>query len=244
MRMRVSKLVYLPVGGALAAGLLTSAIVLPQSKLAASQECYSACSSTTALSVSRATVNLGAERAEQFSVSVGAGTDRTAVPSGEVTVQIGPHVVCRAHLSAARGACSLGSRQLAPGSYVVAAHYSGDANFKPSTSRGRHFTVRGLSGTELSLSRSRVPVSREWQEHFAVKVYENGRPGVRPAGAVAVMAGGHRVCVAHLSGGQGECSLRGWELHPGSYHAQAMYGGDATVAPSTSHEKKFTVVRG
>ena len=47
MPIRVSKLVYLPVGGALATGLVVSALVQPQAQLAASQACYGVCSSAT-----------------------------------------------------------------------------------------------------------------------------------------------------------------------------------------------------
>ncbi len=236
----------MPVGGALAAGLITSAFVLPQSKLAASQECYSACGSATSLSLSRAAVTVNAERLEEFSVRVGAGggADSPEAPTGSVTVQIGPHVVCRVHLSEGQGECSLASEQLVPGSYELAAHYSGDLNFRPSTSREKHLTVLGLSGTELSLSRSTVPVSREWEEQFQVKVYEDGRPGVRPTGSVALVSRGHVVCITRLSDGQGECSPRAWELHAGPHEVEAQYSGDATVAPSTSHPEHFTVVRG
>ena len=244
MHMRVSKLVYLPVGGVLAAGLLTSAFVLPQPKLAAAQDCYGVCASATSLSLSRSAVSENTERLEEFSVRVGAGDGSDGVPTGTVTVEIGPHVVCRAHLSAGRGECSLAGGQLAPGSYELAAHYGGDANFRPSTSREERLTVLANSGTELSLSRSRVTVSREWVEEFKVKVYEDGHPGVRPAGSVALVTDDHVVCRVHLSDGQGDCSLQGWQLHPGSYEVEAQYSGDATVNPSTSRSEHFTVIRG
>jgi hypothetical protein len=245
MRLRASKFVYLPIGGALAAGLLTSAIVLPQAKLAASQDCYGVCASATSLSLSRSSVAENTERLEEFSVRVSAGAGRTGVPTGSVAVELGDHTVCRIHLNdAGEGACGLASDQLAPGSYELAAHYSGDSNFIPSTSREEHLSVLALSGTELSLSRASVPVTREGMEQFSVKAFEDGRPGVRPTGSVKVVTDGRTLCSTGLSGGQGVCSLKGYELAAGRYEIQAEYSGNSTINPSTSNQKVLLTVRG
>jgi hypothetical protein len=245
MRLRASKFVYLPIGGALAAGLLTSAIVLPQAKLAASQDCYGVCASATSLSLSRSSVAENTQRLEQFSVRVSAGAGRTGVPTGSVAVELGVHVVCRIHLNdAGEGACGLASDQLAPGSYELAAHYSGDTNFTASTSRQQHLSVLALSGTELSLSRASVPVSREGSEQFRVKAIEGGRPGARPTGSVEVVTGNRVLCRTALFAGSGACSLRGYELAAGRYQIQAKYSGNATVNPSTSNQKVLLTVRG
>jgi Bacterial Ig-like domain (group 3) len=247
MRLRASKFVYLPIGGALAAGLLTSAIVLPQTKLAASQDCYGVCASTTTLTLSRSAVSVSDERRETFSVKVGAGARRTGVPTGSVDVELGHHVICRIHLSGGKGSCSLGGERLPPGSYELVAHYSGDSNFTPSTSCAEHLTVLAPSQAQLTLSRSTVPVSREGDVEFRVKVSEDGRPGVRPTGSVKVVTGEHDrvvLCRIDLSGGHGECSLKGRELGRGSYEIEALYSGDATVGPATSDKKQLEVTRG
>src|ERR1700722_19746876 len=152
MRIRSKKLVYLPIGGALAAGLLVTALVQPQSKLAASQACYGVCGSTTALSLSTSTVTVGRESRAEFRVRVTADTPGLGEPTGSVEVATGSRILCRFDLSRGQGRCSLDDRQLAPGFYVIEAHYGGDANLDPSTSgRERLIVSRGASRAALSL---------------------------------------------------------------------------------------------
>jgi Bacterial Ig-like domain (group 3) len=247
MRLRASKFVYLPIGGALAAGLLTSAFVLPQTKLAASADCYGVCASRTSLSLSRSAVSVSDERLEEFSVKVDAGAGRTGAPTGSVDVELGGHVICRIHLSDGKGHCSLGSERLPPGSYELAAHYSGDSNFTRSTSREKHLTVLAPSQVELTLSRSTVPVSREGDVEFKVKVSEDHRPAARPNGSVEVVTGDRDrvvLCRIGLFDGHGECSLKDWELPRGSYEIEAEYSGDSTVGPATSDKKHLETTRG
>jgi hypothetical protein len=247
MRLRASKFVYLPIGGALAAGLLTSAFVLPQTKLAASADCYGVCASRTSLSLSRSAVSVSDERLEEFSVKVDAGAGRTGAPTGSVDVELGGHVICRIHLSDGKGHCSLGSERLPPGSYELAAHYSGDSNFTRSTSREKHLTVLAPSQAELTLSRSTVPVSREGDVEFKVKVSEDHRPAARPNGSVEVVTGDRDrvvLCRIGLFDGHGECSLKDWELPRGSYEIEAEYSGDSTVGPATSDKKHLETTRG
>lgn len=157
MRLRTRKLLYLPIGGALAAGLLTSAFVLPQANLVASQDCYGPCPSATSLSLSSSTVSATQERLVDFSVNVSAGTSganaatkkadanarRTGGLTGSVTVKTGSRVLCRISLSRGRGQCSLANRELRPGSYQVVARYSGDRDFGPSVSGQESLSVRG-----------------------------------------------------------------------------------------------------
>ena len=94
MRIRVSKLVYLPVGGALGAGLLVSAFVVPQPKLAASSDCYSSCNSATSLSLSKSTVVAGRETEEEFRVKVTGDAFGNPKPTGAVDVEADGRVVC------------------------------------------------------------------------------------------------------------------------------------------------------
>ena len=245
MRLWANKLFYLPIGGLLAAGLLTSAIVLPQTKLAASQDCYGVCASATSLSVSLPVVSETKQQHETFSVKVTAGAGRTGVPTGSAAVKLGSNVVCRIHhLSGGKGSCSLVSNQLKPGSYELVAYYSGDKNFTGSSSREKRVIVLGSSETALSLSKSKLRVSREWDEVFTVKVNEVGRPTARPTGYVKVMTGDRPLCSIHLSHGHGQCSLRGYELRAGSYAIHARYYGSGALSPSTSGTKRFVATKG
>jgi hypothetical protein len=129
------------IGAALSVGLLVSAFVRPQAKLTASEDCYGLCPSVTALSLSSSTVTYGNEQVEKFNVMVTAGAPGTGVPTGYVGVESGTKILCIIHLYRGTGSCSPAAGALARGSYKIVAHYSGDMNFKPSTSSLKTLTV-------------------------------------------------------------------------------------------------------
>ncbi len=140
-RERVNRLVYVLIGAALAVGLLLSAFVRPESRLTASEACYGLCSSVTALSLSSSTVTYGDEQVEKFGVKVTAGAPGTGVPTGYVAVESGTKILCSIHLYRGTGSCSPAAKVLARGSYKIVAHYSGNKNFKPSTSSRKSLLV-------------------------------------------------------------------------------------------------------
>jgi Bacterial Ig-like domain (group 3) len=142
MRLRVNRLVYVLLGAALAASLLVSVLVRPEPRLAASEDCYGLCPSVTVLSLSSSTVTYGKERVEKFSVKVSAGAPGTGVPTGWVVVESRSEFLCVVRLYRGKGSCSPADWALWPGSYKIAAYYSGDANFKPSSSGKQTLTVR------------------------------------------------------------------------------------------------------
>jgi hypothetical protein len=245
MRIRVRKMVYLPIGGALAAGLLVSAFVEPQAQLAASQNCYGVCGSTTTLSLSRSTVTVGHEALAEFRVTVKADSSRSRVPTGSVEVKHGTKNLCHINLSHGKGHCSLGEKELHAGSYEVDAHYSGDANLDPSISGSRHLeVVRDSSKAELSLSRSTVTDGRESEEEFHVTVKAGAPSPGEPTGSVEVKDGSRDLCRINLSRAEGHCRLAERELKPGSYEIEAHYSGNADVDSSTSERKHLEVRRG
>ncbi len=265
MRIRANKLFYLPVGGALAAGLAVSAFVLPPAQTAASQDCYGVCASMTSLALSQSTVSVGQEHQVKFSVDVdggaggttttttttttadarGRGDRETGTPTGSVVVKTGSRVVCRTHLFHGYGQCSLRNRELRPGSYQIVAQYNGDRNFSPSTSGQERLTVLGRSSetwTALSLSRSTISFRRQWIEQFRARVGAEDRRFGQPTGSVTVMTDGQALCRMHLSHGQGECFLS-YPLRPGAYQVVAQYSGNRRFSPSTSDQQQLTVVR-
>ena len=249
MRMRVNRLVYVLIGAALAVGLLLSVFVRPESRLAASEDCYGLCPSATALSLSSSTVTYGNEQVEKFSVKVSAGAPGTGVPTGYVVVESGTKILCSIHLYRGTGSCSPAVKVLARGSYKIVAHYSGDKNFKPSTSSRktltvlRHSSLRNPSLTALSLSSSTVTYGNEQVEKFSVKV-SAGAPGTGvPTGYVVVESGTKILCSIHLYRGTGSCSPAVKVLARGSYKIVAHYSGDKNFKPSTSSRKTLTVLR-
>jgi hypothetical protein len=195
MRVRVSKLVYLPVGGALGVGLLVSALVVPQQQLLTSSDCYGACHSVTTLSLWKTDPIFGRENEEEFTVKVRAETASDGDPTGLVEVRKGSRVLCFASLSHEEARCNLSDRELAPGSYEVVADYLGDRNFKPSSSEEKHFDVSRISTkTDLTLSKSTITYGREHEEEFKVTVHADDPFDGDPAGEVEVMSGDRRLC--------------------------------------------------
>jgi Bacterial Ig-like domain (group 3) len=241
MRLRVNRLVYVLVGAALAVGFLVSATARPESVLTASEACYGPCQSVMALSLSSSTVTYDHEQVEKFSIRVSAGAPGTGVPTGRVVVRSGTRTLCRIHLSRGKGGCSPVAKALRPGSYEVVAYYSGDKNFRPSTSRLKTLTVLDPSVTALSLSRSTVTYGHERTVRFSVKV-SAGAPGTGvPTGLVVVRFWSRTLCSVHLFRGKGSCSPAARALRPGWHKIVAYYGGDRNFTPSTSREKTLTV---
>jgi hypothetical protein len=244
MRIRGNKLVYLPIGGALSAGLLVTAFVQPQPKLAASQDCYGPCRSATALSLSTPAVTFGRQSLVEFRVKVTAEAGGSGQPTGSVDVDAGRKILCRFGLIGGQGHCRLGDKELAPGSYEIEAHYNGNANLDPSTSGREHLTVsRDASRAALSLSTSTVTVGRESRAEFRVKVTADAAGSGEPTGSVEVATGSRILCRFDLSHGEGHCSLSDRQLAPGLYAIEAHYGGDANLDPSTSGREHLTVLR-
>ena len=245
MRIRVNKFVYLPVGGALGAGLLVSAFVAPQPKLAASQDCYSACSSATSLSLSRSTVVAGRESDEEFRVTVTGDAFGTAKPTGPGDVETDGKILCRFYLSDGEGHCSLGDKELAGGSYEIEAHYNGDDDLGPSNSGRVHLDVtKGSSRTALSLSRSTVAAGRESDEEFRVKVTADDPAIGKATGRVDIETDGKILCHVDLSDGAGHCALGAHELPGGSYEIEAHYVGDDDLTAASSDRKHLDVTKG
>jgi len=135
-----NRLILALLGAALAAGLLTSVFVRPQSALTASEVCYGSCpASVTELFLSTDFVFYGHEHSLHFDVRVRGEHDR-GVPSGQVVVESGKKILCTIHLSDGQGMCSPSSRALKPGLHAIVAHYSGP-NFRSSTSFERTLIV-------------------------------------------------------------------------------------------------------
>lgn len=141
MRMRVNRLVYVLMGAALVVGLLVSVFERPESRLAASEDCYGICASVTALSLSSPTVTYGNEQVVRFRVKVRAGTPGTGGPTGYVVVESGTKILCSIYLHRGMGGCSPAATALKRGPHQIVAQYSGNKNFKPSTSNPETLTV-------------------------------------------------------------------------------------------------------
>jgi hypothetical protein len=96
---------------------------------------------TLKVSLSPASVTLGAESLATFSVSLTTGNGEI-VPNGEsVIVKVGS-TSCVVTLSAGKGTCFLANSALGTGSYSVSASYADDTNLSSSSASGPQLTVK------------------------------------------------------------------------------------------------------
>jgi hypothetical protein len=244
MHVRISKLVYLPLGGALGAGLLISAFVAPQPKLAASTVCYSACRTTSTLSLTKSSVSYGKESLESFRVTVAGSNAGTGKPTGLVQVDAGRKVLCSFYLRNGAGSCSVGNRALGPGTYSVQAHYKGGPGYDPSTSNTKRLPVlRNPSASSMYLTQYTVIRGRESNSEFRVSVKPSAAVIGNATGMVYVYTGRAALCHFTLYRGAGHCSLTNYELPTGHYTLRAYYRGNSYVAPSVSNIRHLNVKR-
>jgi Bacterial Ig-like domain (group 3) len=96
-------------------------------------------SSRTALSLSAAKVQYGSERSERVSVKI--APQSAGTPGGKVTVKAGGATLAVISLRSGQGSLTLSAKRLTAGSYTLVAIYSGNADFKGSTSAKRSLTV-------------------------------------------------------------------------------------------------------
>ena len=249
MRMRVNRLVYVLMGAALVVGLLVSVFERPESRLAASEDCYGICASVTALSLSSPTVTYGNEQVVRFRVKVRAGTPGTGGPTGYVVVESGTKILCSIYLHRGMGGCSPAATALKRGPHQIVAQYSGNKNFKPSTSNPETLIVLRYSSlgnpyvTALSLSSPTVTYGNEQVVRFRVKV-RAGTPGTGgPTGYVVVESGTKILCSIYLHRGMGGCSPAATALKRGPHQIVAQYSGNKNFKPSTSNPETLTVLR-
>ena len=95
------------------------------------------------LALSAGPVKFGHEHSEKFSVNV---VPAYAGPArGTVAIKAGNTVLCKITLTSGGGSCQLGQKQLAPGTYDVAAGYLGATYFAPSAAPAQTLKVTGTS---------------------------------------------------------------------------------------------------
>ncbi|HUD39422.1 MAG TPA: Ig-like domain-containing protein, partial [Streptosporangiaceae bacterium] len=195
---------------------------------------------TTALTLSAATVTYGDEQTERVSVRVSPHTSGS--PTGTVTVKHGSATVCTITLASAAGSCAVPATKLGAGKPTVTAVYEGNSDFGPSSSAAKTLTVaKATSKASLTLSAAKVTYGHEGSEHLSVQV--TPRYSGAPGGTVKVKSGSSTVCVITLKSGKGSCRLTAKKLKAGTYHLVASYGGNADFTGGNSGAKTLTVVK-
>ena len=198
-------------------------------------------SSTTALSLSKASVTYGAENGETFTVTV-TGTS-TSLPTGTVSVKTGSVTLCsttnltKKTSSSVTATCSLSPAEQAAGTYSVTAVYGGDSYNAGSTSSVQSLSVnQDSTATVLQGLPTAVAYGSEQKAVFGVAVLTgNGEP--LPATEPITVVVGTTSCVASLTptplGAVGVCSVASAALPVGSYKVSASYAGDIDLKASS-----------
>jgi Bacterial Ig-like domain (group 3) len=129
----------LPAGPAQLTATYNGSTDFAASMSAAASLTVSQAASTTALSVSPATIAYGDEQTEQVSVTV--SPQYAGTPAGTVTVGSGTTTLCTATLASGSGSCALPATGLPAGLAQLTATYNGSTDFAGSTSAAAPLTV-------------------------------------------------------------------------------------------------------
>ena len=164
-------------------------------------------------------------------VSPGAGT-----PAGTVTFSDGEAVIATIQLSG--GNANLPLKSLPPGTHVIYAAYSGDAN-DLATEGGPLFQTITKAGTELTLTSTSnpAPFGSAGTLKAAVKAIAPG--GGTPAGTVTFREGETVLAVVPLAGGSARYALK--TTAPGAHPITATYGGEADYEGSSDSLEQVVV---
>lgn len=201
-------------------------------------------------------VSADQEAGAELSFTIVPDAPATVPPSGTITFSTGGATLCTVQdqIGALTGSCALTAGELAPGSYVVSADYSGDAFYDPSSAAPATLVITPPApvivptATTLTVSAPTATFGHEQAEKLSVQVGEppavTGKITPRaavPAGQVTIKAGSVSVCVVTLADGKGSCAVGASKLRPGGYQLTASYGGSATFRASVSAPVALTV---
>lgn len=196
--------------------------------------------SKIALKLSAKRVTYGREQVERLSVKV-APRWVGPTPTGTVKVTELGKTLCVITLSSGRGACLLSAKELAIGSYQLAAAYSGSRLYLPSGSVRTLTVVEGVA-TKIALKLSAATVSYGLEHGESVSITVSSRhSGPKPTGTVTITELSRVLCTITLSSGHGSCRLSARQLAVGTHHLAVHYLGNSPYLPS-GYVAEVTVV--
>jgi hypothetical protein len=192
---------------------------------------------TTAVSLSPATVGYGDEQAAKVTAKV---TATSGTATGTVTVKSGTTTVCTVTLASGSGSCSPSATGLAAGTQHLTGTYNGASGFGGSTSAAETLTVvRATTKTSFSSSAGSVTYGHENTLHLSASVSPQYSGTV--GGTVSVILGKSTVCTMTLSGGKGSCTPGSTTMGTGTQHLVAVYNTSTDFDSSSSAAKTVTV---
>jgi subtilase family serine protease len=192
-------------------------------------------SSSTAITLSAATVALGAPYT--FSAQV-----MPTNPYASGTVQFtsdGQSIGKPSFLSFGQTSLSSSLIRLAPGTHMIAAVYSGDANYKSSVSAPAAFTITGPtvpSVTTVSVTPGTVV------QGGSVAVTSTIKPSTATGTVQLLLDGSLYGQPIVVDGAGNNFPLSTATLEPGAHVLQVSYSGDATYLPSVSSGSTLNIL--
>jgi len=160
--------------------------------------------------------------------------------TGSVTFSIGSTPLGTVPVANQSASLSLETSGLPGGTYPVTATYSGDSNYRTSTTTS-NIVVQGYPTlTTLSISTGTVTLDQSVTLSSAVS---RTAGTVIPNGTVTFTAGTQVIGSVPLNAGTASLTLTpGYSIPPGAYSVTATYSGDATDQASTSGATNVSVV--
>ncbi len=193
---------------------------------------------STALSVAPNPANVGQNVA--FAVRITAPTQTvqpslfqnatvtlTGLPGGAVTLPVTATGVTGGS-GASTASANYNTSSLAPGTYVLTAHYSGNSDTLASDSPSVQLVVLAAA-TTATLTASPNPAYQAQTVHLSVTVSGQGTPD----GSVIFLDGGQSIGSAALNNGTAALDIA--TLAVGTHTLTVHYGGSALFAPSDSN---------
>jgi hypothetical protein len=159
-----------------------------------------------------------------------ANTIQGAIPSGTVDFSEGGTDYGTVPMNSVFAFATLNLSNLSPGSHIITASYSGDANYQPSTTTYQQ--VINLPTSPTSTTVSSPSTSYVYNQDIPLNVTVTSNNGT-PTGQVAIIEGSNTPATATLSNGVGVATIN-HGLPVGNHILNANYGGDSGFSTSSS----------
>jgi len=160
-----------------------------------------------------------------------AETNGTGTPTGTVTFYYGSQPLANATLSHGTASYTASTATLPAGSYLITAHYNGDAVDSVSTSSPVTVDLAAAS-TVTTVSANPNPAGAGVSVTLTAVVTRSSGAGT-PTGSVTFSAAGTTLGRANLVGGTAVLTASSAGVPTGSYVVTAVYSGDAGDAASS-----------
>lgn len=157
-------------------------------------------------------------------------------PTGTVSFYIGGYLVGCAPVSGTTAQVTISTRNIPTGTYAVYAVYSGDKNYKSSTSSDNYFSVLCDSNSTSDMAASPSWIYPGTPVTLSTDVSPN-QGGPIPTGTVLFFEGkdcAHYLGSAPLIAGVATLTVATSGLPQGTYQVTSYYTGDSIYLPSTS----------